>query len=211
MNFISYICIYKCICTLQFKSWGLGSMRKVPKNNLVEKNYNIYTLFTIAFDQFNVSLLKIIIIAKTFLLYEMNKGLWWTCNPSRMFPIIPRCCSRNPLKHFREWMDGYTLPGRGVYMTSVTHPFWIYKPMSLGEGLSPLFTVKQQYVSLLCACSSYLTGSQNTKSIKNTINSSLYSSLYPSTLQNKLCLYYGWNYYFSSSSNVCLHICMCIF
>ncbi len=120
----------------------------------------------------------------------MNKGLRWTCHPSRMFPIIPRCCSLNPHKHFREWMDGYTLPGRGVYMTSVTHPLWIYKPMRLGEGLSPLFTVKQQYVSLLCACSSYLTGLQNTKSIKNTINSSLYSSLYPSTLQNKLCLYY---------------------
>lgn len=116
-----------------------------------------------------------------------------------MFPIIPRFCSRHPHKHFREWMDGwiYFTRQRCIYMTFVKHAFWILKSMSLGEGLSPSFTVKQQYVSLLCACSSYLTGSQNPKSKNNTINSSLYSSLYPSTLQNKLCLYYVLKLFFS--------------
>ncbi len=47
------------------------------------------------------------LLTQTFLLYVMYKGLWWTCNPSRMFPFIPRCCSRHPHKHFREWMDGW--------------------------------------------------------------------------------------------------------
>jgi len=36
--------------------------------------------------------------------------LWWTSHPSRVY-VLKYC---NRLQAFGEWMDGYTVPGRGV-------------------------------------------------------------------------------------------------
>ncbi len=102
----------------------------------------------------------------------------------------PKMLQSESTQALREWMDGYTLPGRGCIYTSVTHPLWIYKPCALEKVFHHYLLLKQQYVSLLCACSSYLTGLQNTKSIKNTIQFLIIFLTLSVTLQNKLCLYY---------------------